>query len=63
MQGACVMNTLDSVVDALASDPARKFIVVEQVSIHSLVFDSYSPLVLMLVLCFGCYPLFFSLNL
>jgi hypothetical protein len=35
MQGACVMNTLDSVVDALASDPARKFIVVEQVSTPS----------------------------
>ncbi|XP_035819972.1 alpha-mannosidase isoform X4 [Zea mays] len=30
IQGACVMNTLDSVVDALAKDPARKFIVVEQ---------------------------------
>jgi hypothetical protein len=30
-QGACVMNTLDSVVDALARDPARKFVVVEQV--------------------------------
>jgi hypothetical protein len=26
------MNTLDSVVDALARDPARKFVVVEQVS-------------------------------
>jgi len=26
------MNTLDSVVDALAKDPARKFVVVEQVS-------------------------------
>jgi hypothetical protein len=25
------MNTLDSVVDALAKDPARKFVVVEQV--------------------------------
>jgi len=25
------MNTLDSVVDALAKDPARKFIIVEQV--------------------------------
>ena len=25
------MNTLDSVVDALARDPARKFVVVEQV--------------------------------
>ncbi|ONM00753.1 putative alpha-mannosidase [Zea mays] len=30
IQGACVMNTLDSVVDALARDPARKFVVVEQ---------------------------------
>ncbi|TVU31334.1 hypothetical protein EJB05_23016 [Eragrostis curvula] len=30
IQGACVMNTLDSVVDALAADPARKFVVVEQ---------------------------------
>ncbi|CAD6212293.1 unnamed protein product [Miscanthus lutarioriparius] len=30
IQGACVMNTLDSVVDALAKDPARKFIIVEQ---------------------------------
>jgi len=30
IQGACVMNTLDSVVDALAKDPARKFVVVEQ---------------------------------
>ncbi|CAL4941199.1 unnamed protein product [Urochloa decumbens] len=30
IQGACVMNTLDSVVDALTKDPARKFIVVEQ---------------------------------
>ena len=28
------MNTLDSVVDALAKDPARKFVVVEQVSIQ-----------------------------
>jgi alpha-mannosidase len=35
IQGACVLNTLDSVVDALARDPARKFVVVEQVS-HSL---------------------------
>ena len=26
------MNTLDSVVDALAKDPARKFVVVEQVT-------------------------------
>jgi len=25
------MNTLDSVVDALARDPARKFVIVEQV--------------------------------
>ncbi|XP_066387204.1 alpha-mannosidase-like isoform X4 [Miscanthus floridulus] len=30
IQGACVMNTLDSVVDALARDPARMFVVVEQ---------------------------------
>ncbi|KAL6905806.1 hypothetical protein ACP4OV_003407 [Aristida adscensionis] len=30
IQGACVMNTLDSVVDALAADAARKFVVVEQ---------------------------------
>jgi len=30
IQGACVINTLDSVVDALARDPARKFVVVEQ---------------------------------
>ncbi|KAF8754033.1 hypothetical protein HU200_011530 [Digitaria exilis] len=30
IQGACVLNTLDSVVDALARDPARKFVVVEQ---------------------------------
>ncbi|CAD6204979.1 unnamed protein product [Miscanthus lutarioriparius] len=30
IQGACVMNTLDSVVDALARDPARKFVAVEQ---------------------------------
>ncbi|XP_039784791.1 probable alpha-mannosidase At5g66150 [Panicum virgatum] len=30
IQRACVMNTLDSVVDALAKDPARKFVVVEQ---------------------------------
>uniref|UniRef100_A0A0D9XHR0 Alpha-mannosidase n=1 Tax=Leersia perrieri TaxID=77586 RepID=A0A0D9XHR0_9ORYZ len=30
IQGACVMNTLDSVVDALAKDPARKFVFVEQ---------------------------------
>ena len=34
IQGACVMNTLDSVVDALARDPARKFVVVEQVSTY-----------------------------
>lgn len=31
MQGACVMNTLDSVVDALILDPARKFVFAEQV--------------------------------
>ncbi|RLN15696.1 alpha-mannosidase-like [Panicum miliaceum] len=30
IQRGCVMNTLDSVVDALAKDPARKFVVVEQ---------------------------------
>ncbi|XP_025796134.1 probable alpha-mannosidase At5g66150 [Panicum hallii] len=30
IQRACVINTLDSVVDALAKDPARKFVVVEQ---------------------------------
>ncbi|KAL6642500.1 hypothetical protein ACP70R_020681 [Stipagrostis hirtigluma subsp. patula] len=30
IQGACVMNTLDSVVDALARDPARKFVFAEQ---------------------------------
>ncbi|KAK3157330.1 hypothetical protein QOZ80_2AG0119610 [Eleusine coracana subsp. coracana] len=30
IQGACVMNTLDSVVDALAADPARKFVFAEQ---------------------------------
>ncbi|CAM0955335.1 unnamed protein product [Alopecurus aequalis] len=30
IQGACVMNTLDSVVDALARDPGRKFVVAEQ---------------------------------
>ena len=27
-----MMNTLDSVVDALARDPGRKFVVVEQVT-------------------------------
>jgi hypothetical protein len=32
LQGACVMNTLDSVVDALARDPGRKFVVAEQVT-------------------------------
>ena len=32
IQGACVMNTLDSVVDALARDPGRKFVVAEQVT-------------------------------
>ncbi|XP_006661627.2 alpha-mannosidase-like [Oryza brachyantha] len=30
IQGACVMNTLDSVVDALVRDPGRKFVFVEQ---------------------------------
>uniref|UniRef100_A0A0D3HB24 Alpha-mannosidase n=1 Tax=Oryza barthii TaxID=65489 RepID=A0A0D3HB24_9ORYZ len=30
IQGACVMNTLDSVVDALIRDPARKFVFAEQ---------------------------------
>ncbi|KAJ1295941.1 hypothetical protein BS78_01G261000 [Paspalum vaginatum] len=30
IQRACVMNTLDSVVDALARNPDRKFVVVEQ---------------------------------
>ncbi|KAL6908177.1 hypothetical protein ACP4OV_002347 [Aristida adscensionis] len=30
IQVACVMNTLDSVVDALARDPARKFVFAEQ---------------------------------
>jgi alpha-mannosidase len=30
IQGACVMNTLDSVVDALILDPARKFVFAEQ---------------------------------
>jgi hypothetical protein len=61
MQGACVMNTLDSVVDALASDAARKFVVVEQVSIHSLVFDP--PLVQMLSAAILCFLCFCSINL
>ncbi|KAF0929308.1 hypothetical protein E2562_019891 [Oryza meyeriana var. granulata] len=30
IQGACVMNTLDSVVDALVKDASRKFVFVEQ---------------------------------
>jgi hypothetical protein len=43
IQGACVMNTLDSVVDALARDPARKFVVVEQVSTYLLSGGSICP--------------------
>ncbi|MQL96788.1 hypothetical protein Taro_029460 [Colocasia esculenta] len=31
IQGACVRNVLDSVVDALLKDPNRKFVYVEQV--------------------------------
>jgi len=32
LQGACVENVLDSVIEALAQDPNRKFIFAEMVS-------------------------------
>ncbi|KAL6653701.1 hypothetical protein ACP70R_008625 [Stipagrostis hirtigluma subsp. patula] len=38
IQVGCVMNTLDSVVEALARDPARKFVVVEQVMLNHIRF-------------------------
>jgi hypothetical protein len=39
-----VINTLDSVVDALAKDPARKFVVVEQVPLPRVItFFSLEP--------------------
>ena len=45
------MNTLDSMVDALAKDPARKFVVVEQVLPgHVLTFFSLKPLAIDLLL-------------
>ena len=50
IQGACVINTLDSVVDALARDPARKFVVVEQVIL--IIINAHCYLVAFFFLCF-----------
>lgn len=40
MQGACVQNVLDSVVDALLHDPNRKFVFAEMVNGHFSSFES-----------------------
>jgi hypothetical protein len=60
------MNTLDSVVDALARDPARKFVVVEQVStVSQASFLSCSPILVVckFFCCIAADPLFSRLDL